>query len=311
MIGHVVRRVVAIIPVLLGVSIVVFAILRMVPGDPVVNFYGVEGATPEEMAGLRAKLGLDQPVPIQYLAFLERALQGDLGTSIMSNRPVSADLMHYAMNTFQLAVVAMFFALVVGGGLGLAAAAHPYSLLDNLALLVSLLGISLPIYWVGLILIWVFAVWLGLFPSFGKDTPMSYVLPAVTLSMPSIAVIARLVRASVLEIRTHDFVRTARGKGASDTRILLRHIVPNALLPVITVMGLQLGYMLAGAVLTETIFSWPGLGRYIVDAINARDYPVVQAGVLFIGAVFVVLNLLTDLIITFLDPRLHATGVGL
>ncbi len=310
MTARVIKRILAVVPVLLGVSIVVFIILRMVPGDPVVTLYGAQGGSPEQMAALRAELGLNQPVPVQYLTFLGRVLRGDFGTSIMSNRPVANDLVNYALNTIQLALVAFSIALVIGSGLGLLAAARPYSLLDNFAFTLSLLGISLPIYWVGLILIWVFAVALNLLPSFGKATPAHYVLPAITLSLPSIAVIARLVRASILEVRTHDFVRTARGKGLAENRILTKHILPNALLPVVTVMGLQLGYMLAGAVLTETIFAWPGLGRYIVDAINARDYPVVQAGVLLIGCTFAILNLLVDLLYGFLDPRLRA-GEGL
>lgn len=309
--AQVLRRVLGVVPVLIGVSIVVFAILRMVPGDPVVTLYGAQGASPAEMAALRSQLGLDQPLPVQYAAFVTRALRGDFGTSIMSNRPVAKDLLNYTLNTFQLALVAFVMAVAVGGGLGLLAAFRPYSWLDNLAFLISLIGISLPIYWLGLLLIWIFAVGLNLFPSFGKETPQAFVLPAITLAMPSIAVIARLVRASSLEIRTHDFVRTARGKGLSDGMVMTRHVLPNALLPVVTVMGLQLGYMLAGAVLTETIFAWPGLGRYVVDAINSRDYPVVQAAVLLIATFFAIINLIIDLMYGFIDPRLRTGGEGL
>lgn len=300
-----VRRLAATVLVLFGLSLLVFLMLRLVPGDPIQVYLGVEAADPALEQQLRRELGLDRPVLVQYARYVGRIVVGDLGRSILTRRAVLEDLLPKAGNTAQLAAASLAIALTVGISLGMLAAVRRFSFWDHAGLLVALAGISLPVFWTGLLLQWLFSVQLGLLPAAGKGGFERLILPAVTLSAPSIALVSRVTRASLLEIFQQDFVRVARAKGLSARAVLLRHVLPNGILPVITVVGLQFGYMLAGAVLTETVFAWPGLGRLIVDAIKDRDYPVVQGGVLLVGTVFVALNLTVDLLYLAVDPRLR------
>jgi peptide/nickel transport system permease protein len=296
------------VPVLLGVSLLVFFILHSVPGDPVTTFYGMDVGPNDDLEAIRQELGLDKPLLQQYFDFMWNAAQGDLGTSIKTRRPVVKDLSQGVINTGKLATTSIAIAIVVGLTLGLLAAFNPYSVWDNISLAISLFGISLPIFWIGLLFIWLFAVKLSLLPSGGTGGVEHLILPALTLSLPSIAVISRVTRASLLEILNADYIRTAHSKGLTRVAVMLRHILPNGIFPIITVTGLQFGYLLAGTVLTETVFSWPGLGRYVVDAIKYRDYPVVQGGVLIIATTFVLVNLLIDLLYYLFDPRLRSEG---
>ncbi|MCC6188473.1 MAG: ABC transporter permease [Anaerolineales bacterium] len=306
MLRVILSRLLQAIPVLFGVSLIVFLLLRLVPGDPVSTFYGFDVGRVEDLQAMRHQLGLDRPMLVQYVDFLADAIQGDMGTSIKTRRPVATELVRYLTNTAQLAVAGMIFAVVGGILLGLIAAARRNSIWDNLSLAISLAGISLPIFWLGLMLVWIFAVQLSLLPSGGRGDWHNLILPAITLAAPSVAVIARVTRASLMEVINQDFVRTAYSKGLSEAFVLLRHVLPNGLLPVITVTGIQFGYLLAGTVLTETVFAWPGLGRYLVDAIKFRDYPVVQGGVLVIALIFVTINLVVDVLYFLIDPRLHS-----
>jgi len=308
MVKIIVNRFLLGIPVLIGVSLLVFFLLHSVPGDPVLTFYGFDVASTEDLERMRQSLGLDKPLGVQYLNFLGDAAQGDLGKSIKTRRPVLDDLAQYLKNTAILATTSITIAVVVGLTLGILAATKPYSVWDNLSLTISLMGISLPIFWIGMLFIWFFAVKLALLPSGGIGTWKHLILPAITLSLPSIAVISRVTRASMLEVLHQDYIRTANGKGLRSRSVVLVHALPNAMLPVITAIGLQFGILLAGTVLTETVFSYPGLGRYVVDAIKFRDYPVVQGGVLVIAAIFVIVNLATDILYLALNPKLRAEG---
>jgi peptide/nickel transport system permease protein len=300
------NRLLLAIPVLLGVSLLIFLILHSVPGDPVTTFYGIDIGPGDDLAAMRAEFGLDKPLAQQYLNFVYKAIQGDLGNSIKTRRPVVDDLAQGIKNTAQLAITSITIAIIVGLLFGILAAFKPYSIWDNITLSISLLGISLPIFWIGLLLIWLFAVKLSLLPSGGKGGIEHLILPAITLALPSIAVISRVTRASLLDILNEDYIRTARSKGISNTKVMLGHTFPNGIFPIITVIGLQFGYLLAGTVLTETVFSWPGLGRYIVDAIKFRDYPIVQGGVVIIAAIFVVVNLIVDILYHVFNPKLRS-----
>jgi len=310
MLRIIVNRLLLAIPVLVGVTLLVFLILHSVPGDPVSTFYGMDLAPGDDLEAMRRELGLDRPLSAQYLDFLWQAVHGDLGNSIKTRRPVLQDLSLGLANTAQLAMASILIAVVVGMGLGILAAYKAYSVWDNISLTISLFGISLPVFWIGLLLIWLMAVKLSLLPPGGKGDWRNLILPALTLSLASIAVISRVTRASLLEILNEDYIRTARSKGLSGLVIMMRHTLPNGIFPVITVVGLQFGYLLAGTVLVETVFSWPGMGRYLVDAIKFRDYPVVQGGVLIVAVVFVVVNLLVDILYYVLNPRLRTAEQG-
>ncbi len=296
------------VPVLIGVSLLIFVLLHLVPGDPVKIFYGLEMNDPELIALKREELGLNDPLWVQYMRFLADALRGDWGLSIQTLRPVLPDLLERLRNTAELATLSIALAAVAGVSLGVLSALKPYSWLDNFSLGVSLGGISLPVFWIGLLLMWLFSVRLGWLPATGRGSWQNLVLPAITMSGPSLALIARITRASILEVINKDFVRTAHSKGLGQRAVMIHHILPNALLSTVTIIGLQFGYLLAGAVLTESVFSWPGLGRLIVESIKARDYPVVQGGVLLIAFIFVIINLVVDLLYGVLDPRIRTGG---
>jgi len=293
--------------VLLGVSCLVFLLIHLVPGDPVEVMLG-EAAQPADREALRHALGLDQPLLAQLLHYFEGLLRLDLGTSLQSKRPIAELLWQRIPATAELAAAALAVAVVIAFPLGILAAVRKDSLWDYGAMSVSMFGVSIPNFWLGPVLILVFSVWLGWLPVSGREEAASIVLPAVTLGMALAAVLARMVRSALLEVLHEDYVRTARAKGLPERVVILRHAMRNALLPVVTVLGLQLGVLLGGAVVTEMVFSWPGLGELTIESIQRRDYPVVQACVLLISVSYVVVNTLTDLVYGWLDPRVRLGG---
>jgi peptide/nickel transport system permease protein/oligopeptide transport system permease protein len=296
------RRLLLAIPTLAGVLVVVFLLLYVAPGDPVQEMVG-ERADAETIARLRRELRLDDPVPVQFAHYAGGVLSGDLGTSYITGRPILRDVAERFPKTLLLAATAMVLAALVGISIGVVTARWPGGLLDRFTLGAAYLGISFPVYWVGLLLILLFAVTLRWLPPSGYGRAEYLVLPALALGSRSIAFLARVTRSSMLEVLGSDFVRTARAKGLVERTVVVRHALRNALIPVITVLGLDFGYYLTGSILTETIFSWPGLGRYVVNAISRRDLPAIQGSVLFLSVVFVAVNLLTDLAYAKADPR--------
>ena len=304
MIRFLLRRLVLTIPVLLGVATLVFALIHIVPGDPVQSMLG-ESAAPADVADLRRRLGLDRPLPEQYLAFLGGALTGDLGRSLRTNQPVTAAIAERLPATFELALAAMTVALVCAMPLGILAAVRAGSAVDVGATTLALVGISIPNLWLGPMLAIVFAVGLGWLPVSGRGTLAHLVLPSITLGAPLAAVLARMTRASVLDELRELYVLAARARGVSRARAVLRHAVRNSLIPIVTVVGLQFGAVLTGAVITETIFAWPGVGRLLIQSITFRDYPLVQGCILMIAVTYVAMNLVTDVLYGLLDPRIR------
>lgn len=329
--AYAIKRFLTIVPVLIGISLIVFSFIHLIPGDPAVAMLG-ERATPQRVAEVRAQLGLDHPLYTQYLIYVGKVLRGDLGASILRGDPVLRDLVRRFPATVELATSAILIAITVGVPMGIVAAVWRNSLFDGLSRLVALTGVSMPIFWLGLMLAWFFGVVLGWLPTgFRLGTEVTLVpvtnfyildsllarnpaalasslrhliLPAVALSTIPMAVIARMTRASLLEVLSQDYIRTAESKGLPQQAVILRHAMRNALLPVMTVTGLQVGRLLAGAILTETIFSWPGIGLWIFESIQARDYPIVQGATLFIATIFVMVNLITDVLYAAVDPRI-------
>jgi ABC-type dipeptide/oligopeptide/nickel transport system permease component len=304
MLAFVARRLLLAIPTLFGVLVIVFVLLYIAPGDPVMEMVG-ERADAETIARLRAELRLDDPIPVQFAHYAGGVLTGDLGTSYITGRPIGRDILERFPKTLQLATAAMLLAASVGITIGVLSARRPGSAFDRFAMAGAYLGISFPVYWVGLILILVFAVTLRWLPPSGFGRLEFLVLPAVALGTRSIAFLARMTRSAMLEVLGSDFVRTARAKGLRERAVLARHALRNALIPIITVLGLDFGNYLTGSILTETIFSWPGLGRYVVNAISRRDLPAIQGSILFLSLVFVLVNLVTDLLYAKADPRVR------
>jgi ABC-type dipeptide/oligopeptide/nickel transport system permease component len=302
MLEQVSTRLGAALVVALGVCTLVFLLIHLVPGDPVEAMLG-ESAQPADRAALRASLGLDRPLAEQYRRYLSGLLRLDLGRSFQDQRPVSEILGERLPATLKLATAALLLALLLAVPLGVFAARRRGSPVDAGAMAFSLIGVSMPNFWLGPLLILVFSLWLGWTPVSGSDDPASLVLPAVTLGTALAAILARMVRASVLEVLGEDYIRTARAKGLSEPAVLWRHALRNAWLPVLTLIGMQLGGLLGGAVITETVFAWPGVGSLLVEAIQARDFPVVQGCVLLISLVYVLVNTLTDLAYAGVDPR--------
>lgn len=299
----VLTRLASALVVVLGVCTLVFALIHLVPGDPVEAMLG-ERAQAADRAALRSALGLDRPLWEQYWSYLSGLLRLDLGTSFLDQRPVAAILAERLPATLRLTAAALAIALVIALPLGVLAARFRGRAVDSAAMTLSLVGISIPNFWLGPLLILVFSLWLGWTPVSGDQAPLGIVLPAVTLGTALAAILARMVRASMLEVLGEDYVRTARAKGLGEAAVLWRHALRNAWLPVLTVIGLQLGGLLAGAVITETVFAWPGIGSLLVEAIKARDFPVVQGCVLLISLSYVVVNTLTDLAYAWIDPRI-------
>jgi peptide/nickel transport system permease protein len=332
MLRFVVRRLLLLVPILLGLSILVFAWIHALPGSPAESLLG-EHATPQAVAQIRHQYGLDKAIYVQYWDYLQTLFSGNFGTSIATARPVTYELEHRFPATIELALSAMMFALVFGIPLGFFAAKRYGSWFDRSSLVVSLIGISIPIFFLGLILKYIFAVRLHWLPSVGRedvtavrphptnfylldavlngdpgalwDTIKHLILPAIALGTIPLAIVARITRASALDVQNEDYVRTARAKGLHPRTVDRRHIMRNAFLPVSTIIGLQLGLLLSGAVLTETVFAWPGVGSWLKDAIFNRDYPVLQSGILFLAVVFVVVNLLVDVSYAYINPRIR------
>ena len=352
---YIFRRLLLLVPVLLGISIITFGMLRMIPGDPAMIMMG-EHATPEEVAKFRHKMGLDKPIYVQYLRYMQDLLKMDLGRSIMTNRPVTQEISQRFPATFELTLGAMVFSTFFGVIAGIVAAYNHNSFLDVLIMFIALVGVSMPIFWLGLMLAYLFGFKLQWLPPSGRltvgiellplakawaleealkghdalhalldffsgfyvldalltgnwralwDVIKHLILPSVALGSIPMAIIARMTRSSLLETLNEDYIRTARAKGLYERTVLFSHALRNALLPIVTVIGLQLGFLLGGAILTETIFSWPGLGRLVVNRILARDYPSVQGTVIVIASTFVFINLIVDISYAYLDPRIH------
>ena len=305
MLTYLARRLLAVVPVLFGVTLAVFSMLFLVPGDPVKIMLAEFVTTPDQIAQMRAQLHLDEPILKQYGRFVGNAVRGDLGTSIRSRRAVATEIGENAGSTAQLAVASMAVAVAIGVPLGLMAALFRSSWFDAGSMIVALLGVSMPSFWLGLLMIVAFSLHLGWFPATGGGDLRHLVLPAVTLGMIASAIIARLTRSSMLEVLGQDYVRTARAKGLAWWGVVVRHALKNALIPVITIFGLQFGNLLAGAVIVETVFSRPGLGRLIVGGILAKDFPLVQGTVLFVATAYVLINVLVDIAYAFVDPRIR------
>ena len=301
--AYVIRRVLYALFVLWGALTIIFIAIRIVPGDPAALMLGPT-ATMEDVEALQDKLGLNDSMVQQYVTFLGDVVRLDFGDSLWLNRPVTKSVTERITATARLAGVAMVIALVVSFPLGILAALHPRSLLDRLVSVISLLGQSVPSFWLGIMLILIFARQLRWLPSAGSTTWQHMVLPSITLAMPLIGILTRLVRSGLMDVLYEDYVRTARAKGLENRVVLQRHAMRNMLIPVVTVIGLQLGNLLGGAVITETVFAWPGIGRLLVDAIFQRDYPLVQASILFITASFIFINLLVDISYVYIDPRI-------
>jgi peptide/nickel transport system permease protein len=303
---YIVKRILLFLPTLLGITLITFALMESLPGDPVAGMVG-ERASPETIARIRAELGQDRPLPLQYVGYLKLLGQGELGRSYYTNRKIGEDLLQKFPNTVKLAVAAMLFASVFGIGLGVLSAAKRGTVWDRLVTLLSVSGISVPVFWLGLALMLLFSFHLRWLPpsGMGGGSLLYLILPAATLGTFSLSYIARVTRASMIESLSQPYIAAVRAKGMSETTVVLKHALKNSLIPVITLIGLDLGSYLNGAVLTETIFGWDGLGRYALDGIIKRDYPVIMGVVLFGAVVFVSLNLFVDLSYHFLDPRVR------
>jgi len=320
------------IPVLIGVSILSFSLIHLAPGDPALTIAG-ERASPQVISAIREKYGLDKPLTTQYWVWLKQVLRGDLGRSIVSNEYVAKEILERFPNTIELTLLSMIFAVTIGCIAGIISASRQYSVSDYSFMGLAIFGVSMPVFWLGIMLMMIFGVWLRWLPISGRISMMIsfqritgfylldslitgnfeafisslryLILPSVTLSTIPMATIARVTRSSMLEVLRQDFIRTERAKGLSERIVIYKHAVKNAMIPVITVIGLNFGLLLAGAILTETVFSWPGIGRYVVNAVNMRDYSVVQGCVLFFALMFVIVNLITDIVYVYIDPRIH------
>lgn len=301
---YVLRRIGLLVPVVLGVVTVVFLIVHLIPGDPVEIMLG-EQARAVDREALRHEMGLDKPIHLQYVAFLKGLVRGDLGHSLHTKQPVLTSIARRLPATIELAAAAMAVAMLLAIPLGLLAAYKKDSLVDQGSMLFALLGISMPNFWLGPLLIIVFSLKLGWFPVSGRGSLAHVVLPAITLGTAMAAILTRMTRASMLDVIKSDYITTARAKGVRESLVVLKHAFRNALIPVVTIVGLQIGSLLAGSIITETIFAWPGIGRLTIQAINARDYPLVQGCVLIIALGYVLVNFATDLLYGLIDPRIR------
>jgi len=328
---YITKRLLMLIPVLLGVSILAFSLIHLAPGDPAVTMAG-EHASPQIINAIREKYGLDKSLPIQYWIWLKDALHGDMGRSIVSNEYITKEILERFPNTFELTIFSMVLAIIIGSIAGIISASKQYSALDYTTMGVALFGVSMPVFWLGIMLMMIFGVYLRWLPIGGRiDIAISLqritgfylldsiitvnfkafisvlrhlILPSLALSTIPMATIARVTRSSMLEVLRQDFIRTERAKGLSEGAVIYKHAVRNAMIPVITVIGLDFGGLLAGAILTETVFFWPGIGRYVVKAVGMRDYPAVQGSLLFFAFMFVMVNLITDILYVYIDPRI-------
>jgi len=297
------RRLLIAGPILLGVVFVVMATMDVIPGDPAAMMLG-QGATQDIVTRLRAELHLDEPLSVRYVGYVGRLVHGDFGRSIVDSRPVNEEIAPAWTATLELGSAALVLMIVGGLLLGVFSAHWHRTVFDDASRVVSLFGLSMPVFWTGILFILVFSLWLRWFPSGGRGSWTHLVLPAVTLAIPSMATLARVTRSSMLDVLHEDYIRTAYAKGSRNVVVLFRHALRNALIPVVTVLGLQLGQLLGGAILTETVFAWPGVGRLLVQAISTRDYTLVEGGVLVLAVTFVLTNLVVDVAYAYLDPRI-------
>ena len=303
---YIVKRILLLIPVIIGVSFIVFGLLELSPGDPARNILGTN-ASPEEVTALREEMGLNDPFLVRYGRFLkDLVLHGDLGDSYISRTPVVEEIASREGYTFKLAVFAIIIAIVIGIPFGIISAVKQYSLFDNITMVFALLGICMPVFWLGLLLILLFSVHLGWLPSSGFDTLPQMILPSIALAAQSVSVITRMTRSSMLEVVRQDYIRTVRAKGQKEKVVIMRHALGNALIPILTTIGTQFGQLLGGAVMTEVIFSIPGVGRLMVDSIMMRDTPMVMGCILFVAVAFAIVNLIVDLLYSFVDPRIKS-----
>jgi len=328
---YIIKRLIQLIPVIIGVTIIAFSLIHLAPGDPARTMLG-QHATQQELNEIREKYGLDEPVYVQYALWLNGVLHGDLGRSILTKELVVIEILERFPNTIELAIAAMIFAIIIGGLAGIISASKQYSITDYTVMGFALFGISMPVFWLGIMLMLIFGVILGWLPIGGRiDLIIPFqrvtgfmvldsiitgnfnalisilkhlILPAIALGTIPMAIIARVTRSSMLEVLRQDFIRTERAKGLSERTVIYKHAVRNAMVPVVTVIGLNFGLLLSGAILTETVFSWPGLGRLVVNAVYQRDYPLVVGCILIFAIVFVIVNLITDILYTFIDPRI-------
>jgi ABC-type dipeptide/oligopeptide/nickel transport system permease component len=300
---YVIRRLLQVLPIVFLVATTVFFLFKLIPGDPATVFAG-EQASPATIARVRERLGLDQPIMVQYWRYLQRLVKGDLGTSFINGMEVIDLVKARFPNTIRLAFISTILSAFLGVSIGMVSALKRETIIDYLLTVVALLGISIPIFWLGLLLIYIFSVELSLLPIAGAATWKNYIMPVCTLSAVSVASILRITRSSILEVMGEDFVRLARAKGLKESRVVFRHVLPNALIPVVTVIGLQFGYMLGGSIITETIFGWPGMGRMLVVAVNQRDVMVVQGVLIVFATSFVLVNLIVDIVYALIDPKI-------
>jgi ABC-type dipeptide/oligopeptide/nickel transport system permease component len=291
------------VPVLIGVSVIVFSLVRLIPGDPVELLLG-EDYTQQAYEELRVEWGLDKPIYLQYAIFLKQLLRGDLGHSIRSGRPVTQELSERFRNTVQLAILALILASLIGISAGIIAGTRPFSLIDSLTMVGAVAGVSMPVFWLGLMLIYLFAVNLNWLPAVGIGGIKHLILPGITLSAFTMATIARQSRSSMLEVMEQDYITTARSKGLTESGIIQRHAIKNAMIPIITVQGVMVGRLLGGSIVTETVFAYPGMGKLLIDGIVGRDYPIVQGAILLYALSFSMINLVVDLTYVFFDPRI-------
>lgn len=301
---YIAKRLLAALITLLGLSFIVFLMVRLLPGDPAQVIAGPL-ASDQEVAHIREQLGLNQPAATQYMLYMGHLLHGDLGTSARTSQPVIAEILARFPYSLKLAVISTLLSAVVGVTAGVIAASRRYSLVDYLVSIGALAGVSMPVYWLGLLLIMIFSVKLQWLPAAGADDPGSFILPSITLALYSMALVARMTRAAMFDVLVQDYVRTAWAKGVAQRVVTYKHALRNALVPIITVIGLQFGALLGGAVLTESIFGWPGLGQLLVDSIFSRDFPMVQGIVLIFSAMIILTNLGVDLIYGYVDPRIR------
>jgi peptide/nickel transport system permease protein len=322
MLHYIFRRILQLIPVILGVTFIVFTLVHIAPGDPA-RMLLPQDATNEDVADMRSAMGLDRPFLLQYVHFLfgydgpgesfdyKGLLRLDLGRSYVSNRPVFKTILDRFPNTALLSTAALFLSILISIPFGIVSATRPYTKTDMTVTVLALVGISMPAFWLGMMLIWIFSVQLRFFPSLATPTNLrSLILPAITLAAMSTAVQTRMTRSSMLEVIRQDYIRTARAKGLAEKKVIRKHALRNALIPVVTVIGLQVGQLMVGSVLTETVFSYPGIGTIMVDAINRKDTPQILASVVFMALVFALVNLLVDILYAFIDPRIRAQYVG-
>jgi peptide/nickel transport system permease protein len=304
MLRYLIKRLLSTIPVLIGISLLLFFMLRMLPGDPAQVLAG-QMASQEDIELIRHQLGLDRPIHVQYAFFFSRLARFDLGRSARTQNPVTEEIWARLPNTLLLAVVAITLACLFGIPAGIISAVRPYTWIDYVVTSIAIFGISMPVFWLGLMLVVVFSITLQWLPAGGTGTWKHVILPSFTLAAFVVAFIARMTRSSMIEVLSQDYTTTARSKGLKEQVVIIKHALKNALIPIITVVGLQFGLLLGGAVLTETVFAWPGLGRLIVDSILGRDYPVIQGAILVFGLLYILVNLVVDLLYAYVDPRIR------